>query len=667
MKIFLSFRFTESDRDFVRKVNHYLVQQRPHTTFFWDEARPEGLWPEQLGIELDTSEGFVLFLGSEVGKVQRQELAAYQERWKGDGRMAVVRLPGASSPAELLVLIAGRSKIEAQVGQELECARQVFHDLGLDADWQHPTGLPDGYVFAYEKDIIDAFVRGKGKMPKEYVQRGCTPDWSKVEHNPFLTHLYANPLGEDILGSYRSEDAQIVVDARVLRSCGPSCADLTLPEAGPRGTLRFHPSEETLNVGILVSGGIAPGINAVINGIVERHMAYRGTTERQGTGFKRDNPNYRVEFYSYEQGFSGLLRADQRQRRVLNPDEVSSEATRAGSLIPTARAKELVGDDPGPLKKIVQRLDQDGIHILYVIGGDGSMRAAHALSNLARQSGCPTSIVGIPKTMDNDILWVWQSFGFLSAVERARESIVQLHTEVESNPRLCVMQLFGSDSGFVVSHAVLGSGVVELALIPEMDFHMKEVSTYIMAQLRRNRAKGRAHAMVVMAETAIPEDVLDYVDDEKIKLNDEEKEAVRQFVKDNRRVRGETPDALRTAGLKVVSRVLKAEIQAMDGDRGYWSSFRVLTSEPRHLIRTMTPSVSDVIYARRLGVLAVDNALAGYTDFMVSQWLTEYVLVPLKLVVVGRKRLPLKGIFWRSTIAKTGQPANLSRKKVAGQ
>jgi 6-phosphofructokinase len=86
----------------------------------------------------------------------------------------------------------------------------------------------------------------------------------------------------------------------------------------------------------------------------------------------------------------------------------------------------------------------------------------------------------------------------------------------------------------------------------------------------------------------------------------------------------------------------------------YCSKFRVFTNEPRHLLRAIQPSVSDVIFGHRLGILAVDNAMAGYTDFMVSQWLTEYVLVPLELVVLGRKRVPQEGIFWKSVLAKTG-------------
>jgi hypothetical protein len=128
----------------------------------------------------------------------------------------------------------------------------------------------------------------------------------------------------------------------------------------------------------------------------------------------------------------------------------------------------------------------------------------------------------------------------------------------------------------------------------------------------------------------------------------------------DRRVYGQTPDKLRSGGLKIVASVLEHDIRTkIIPVREFWSSFRVFVNEPRHLIRAIPPSVSDVIFGQRLGMLAVDNAMAGYTDFMVSQWLTEYVLVPLELVVLGRKRVPQEGIFWKSVLNVTGQPPQM--------
>ena len=90
-----------------------------------------------------------------------------------------------------------------------------------------------------------------------------------------------------------------------------------------------------------------------------------------------------------------------------------------------------------------------------------------------------------------------------------------------------------------------------------------------------------------------------------------------------------------------------------------WPKLRVVCSEPRHLVRSLEPSTSDIITGQRLGLLAVDAAMAGYTDCMISQWLTEFALVPLELVVLGRKRIPPRGMFWKSVISKTGQARDL--------
>ncbi len=134
----------------------------------------------------------------------------------------------------------------------------------------------------------------------------------------------------------------------------------------------------------------------------------------------------------------------------------------------------------------------------------------------------------------------------------------------------------------------------------------------------------------------------------------------RSSVHHDRRVHGQTPDELRRGGVKIIVDVLQSDIRdAQLMPEPYWRDYRVFTSEPRHLIRAIPPSVSDVVFGHRLGTLAVDNAMAGYTDFMVSQWLTEYVLVPLALVVLGRKRVPQDGIFWKSVLGNTGQRAFL--------
>jgi 6-phosphofructokinase len=191
-----------------------------------------------------------------------------------------------------------------------------------------------------------------------------------------------------------------------------------------------------------------------------------------------------------------------------------------------------------------------------------------------------------------------------------------------------------------------------------------------------------------MAETSIPVDAVYYLDpenhplpktfshEEKIKaqhlidglrredaLTPKEKSAIVNYHgmrKRGRRLEGQTSDDLRRAGLKIVLYGLKVLLRS-DGVHGQvqWDKLRVVANEPRHLVRSINPSTSDIVMGQRLGTLAVDNAMAGCTDFMISQWLTGFVLVPLKLVVLGRKRVPQSGVFWRSVLAKTRQEGDL--------
>ncbi|MCX6238208.1 MAG: 6-phosphofructokinase [Bacteroidia bacterium] len=329
-----------------------------------------------------------------------------------------------------------------------------------------------------------------------------------------------------------------------------------------------------------------------------------------------------------------------------------------GSMIGTSRYEKLeIGDDSrmSELKEIIHSLKRQRINMLYIIGGEGSMKAAHALATIYEKKFPQNdhwrfNIVGIPKTMDNDILWVWQTFGFMSAVEKAREFIDYLAVETSSNPRVGIVQLFGSNSGFVVSHAVLASrtGVCDFALIPESPYKLSKLIPALKDALEK---KKKNYGLIIMSETAIPDDAVDYLkkyEDEICLTKLESKALDKYFNIDNRNIKGHIDDKLRDASFKIVKFSLEKEID-----------FRVLTNEPRHLIRAIPPSTIDIINASRLGTLAVDNAIAGYTDFMVSQWLTEYCLVPLDLVVLGRKRIPKDGIFWKSVIAKTGQPEKL--------
>jgi 6-phosphofructokinase 1 len=676
-KIFLSFHFDnkrpEQER-FIHRVSFYLKKQPGVVTYCYLGDESNRKWKAEVGKAIKDCDKLALFMGDTFGKMQTFEADDFVARHPEDlhKHAVVVKLSDSDVLPDKLfqyrprVLTVNQVRMSGGIDDEQAqwCAEAIAKAILKEHYWITDDGLPIGYPFEYEKGIIDEFIAGNGKLfTARRIEEGCPELWPEVvRRKPY----HPNPIKDEAIGKPRPDDANIIVDARSIyhhddraKTCLKDIR-LTFPEAGPRETLRYPVPEHggRLGVGILVSGGIAPGINAVISGIIERHHLYWDRV--------RNNPRrrYKLSILGFKGGFRGLRELRQDNEIPLDLRNVERIASESGSIIGTSRLEELLpSTDAGAqkerlnlLRNMVRALEFRGIDILYIIGGDGSMRAAHAIGKIAselkskKQLTKDISVVAVPKTMDNDILWVWQSFGFLSAVEKAKEFVRQLFTEVNSNPRLCVMQLFGSDSGFVVSHAALAGGGCDLVLIPEIEFNMKETSRYVTNKLR---GKGPGSGCVIlMAETAIPQDVDTLIEDSEIGLDDNEKKEIREFLLNNRRVHGQTPQDLRAAGLKIVSRVLQREIRKM---KGPWKDYRVFTNEPRHLIRAIAPSVQDVIFGKRLGTLAVDNAMAGYADFMISQWMTEFVLIPLSLVVLGRKRVPRDGIFWKSVVATTGQ------------
>ena len=684
--------------------------------FFYEESqRSDESFITTINRNLEKCEVMLVFVGGRLSQFQIDEVnAAYHISSRRGKALSFffVFLPGSQNdwPNQLQILssfpclrLKSNENDDVNVDEVEEFVVKMLENQRASTD-----GLPrNPQIFRYEKDIIDYFInrvitqgnRVVGYGGKKWLE-GCPDSWPQVVNVADEEGEAGNSnvvLEEDDVGKWRPHDAHVVAaalssyhsDNASSEVSKTSCLiqhGLFFPEAGPRRSIILPRAPGNgLRVAVLVSGGIAPGINAVIDGIVQRHYLYANPAKYADSERYHNTPSYSVTVQGIVNGFRAFedpRTAFSFEELVPNPNErshpsdlVTSEyANQGGSMIGTSRVDDLISGQNRQdlLESMVNRLLASHIDILYVIGGDGSMKAAHAIWSIVQRWNQPNkaklSVVAIPKTMDNDILWMWQSFGFMSAVERAREVIEHLSTEIKSNPRLCVVQLFGSDSGFVVSHAVLASqtGHCDAALIPEVDFSMQSLARY-MKQRMCERQELLPRGMVVMAETAVPIDSLEFLDDKDVDLSGEEKEAIREFEMlraQGRRIQGQTNDFLRSAGLKIVSRGLQkliplVHINTSDVFEPAWSKMRIVVNEPRHMLRAIPPSCTDIIMGQRLGTLAVDSAVAGYTDCMISQWLTEYVLVPLELVVLGRKRIPDSGIFWKSVRAKTGQPTNL--------
>ncbi|MBN1567184.1 MAG: 6-phosphofructokinase [Acidobacteria bacterium] len=710
MKAFLC--HASSDKQFALQVKRYLLPILGQVFCYEDSEANRENWFDRLQLELDEARVVVVFVGGDFTDWQKRELTAIAKRTKNPPKVMAIFIGSAKEKMQSFLdqhnlltfdlVIDDDDVAEPSDAAAAECARKIVRKLGLP--WRIDDDLPQPHMFSYEKHIIDFYKRKSRaerdsnldpRVPfdiQEKILDGCPSKWPEVQRWEDLLRGHEGKFRDIMLWRQKPYQSQLKGEKRPLGNKVVAAAlttyhglpdeclihqGLCFPEAGPRDELYFPPLSRNneLRVAVLVSGGIAPGINAVIDGIVQRHWLYART----------HNQSRELTIYGLRNGFRALdsihdsyvrLAADAEHNLPVPLLVTSDHASEGGSMLGTSRVDELIASDDrlNSFTRYVNNLRSHSIDILYVIGGDGSMKASHSLFSVARQNpGRPLSVIAVPKTMDNDILWVWQAFGFLSAVEKAREIIEQLHTEVISNPRLCVLQLFGSDSGFVVSHSVLASatGHCDVALIPEVDFSMVELAR-VMKRRMCQRMQRIPYGLIVMAETAIPTDGRKYVarEGEKpeidIGLSREEQDEIIKFDdlrREQKRIQGQTSDVLRAAGLKIVSRGLARLIPEVDradisGFEPDWEKMRVFTNEPRHLLRAISPSCSDIIIGQRLGMLAVDNAMAGFTDFMISQWLTEYVLVPLKLVVFGRKRIP-PGIFWMSVLAKTGQPENM--------
>lgn len=389
--------------------------------------------------------------------------------------------------------------------------------------------------------------------------------------------------------------------------------------AGPRPHLRIDPKK--CRAGIAAGGGIAPGIPVVMDGLVRRHQLTYGTPVGNILGFIG--------------GFRGLGRRGETNTIPLTCQETAKWIYEPGCQIGMSRYRE----DIDSMVKTLQDLCLD---IVYFIGGDGTLEAAHRVALAITQRQLPIAVVGIPKTIDNDVAWCWSTFGFGTAIDRAAIEIRALHANITTHSRIGIIILYGGHSGFLAANAGLASGVADLIVIPEEQPRLEKVVAYARQLVARRDGPLADNALIVMAEGVAWCD------------------GFRQPMLQELRQRGivganEEPasfddqpsDDVRTALVSVLTKAFQAEFQ---------NRHPVVILEPRSLISAVPPSAHDIIYCRRLAENAVDSALAGFTDCMSSFWNTEYVLVPLCLVADKRKQLPIHGAFWTTCRAATGQP-----------
>lgn len=610
-------------------------------------------------------------------------------------------------------VLYGNKTIDSYVNEIMTLVLKEFNIL-----------LPElPYFTSYEKDIILLYQRKfQDQLTAEDIklfESGVPPEWPDIQFNSkYISKEVMNPISKT---NHKDVEKNRVVAGALTEFFPTGCFNtnpqfcihrnnFSFPEAGLRKEIRniFDKScalDTRKKIGIVVSGGIAPGINAVIHAIVQRHWNYYFELhpKKKQLGKFNNLDTYFTSIMGFKNGFSGLKKwidlgnnigngakwdnkdnnslyeylfdtTDQQIKdqyiahHNLKTRVMSKHIDEPGSILPTSRAPQYANEANKSLliKEIIDGLERDNIRILYIIGGEGSMRFAHQLAIYALREQKDVSIVGIPKTMDNDILWVWKPFGFESAVIKASEVINQISWEIKSNPKLAIVQLFGSFSGFVASHAVLGSRAqnCDLVLIPELSFSIKKVCDLILTKLKIHR-----QSLVILSECAFPSDLIDYLNKPGIPISTDERKSLEIAnnlfqaggINSLRNKYGATKDydVWSSPLLKLFIHVLE-EYSVKPARNQVFSIGKTITNKPQHLVRSIPPSPIDIIHAERLGFLAVDSAMAGCTDFMISQWLTEYCLVPLALVTMGSKQIPIQGTFWKSVVAKTGQDKKMN-------
>jgi 6-phosphofructokinase 1 len=309
---------------------------------------------------------------------------------------------------------------------------------------------------------------------------------------------------------------------------------------------------------------------------------------------------------------------------VLNPSLVTDIHNDGGTILGSSRGSPTVTE-------IVDGLQRLGIDILFTIGGDGTMRGAEAIWDELRRRGLEIAVVGVPKTIDNDVPFVRRSFGFETAVERARESIDAAEVEAKGVPYgIGLVKLMGRHAGFITATAALASGNANFVLIPEVPFSLEgEDGLFALVE---GRLRERRHAVIVIAEGAGQELCTP--------------------------LQGAT-DASGNRKLADVGVVLRERLNAHFAPGPLDVTLKYI--DPSYLIRSSAPNATDQIFCDRMARNAVHAAMAGKTGMLIGYWHGQMTHLPMHALRGHQRRVTPEGDLWFSVLENTGQPGRIGQ------
>jgi 6-phosphofructokinase 1 len=368
--------------------------------------------------------------------------------------------------------------------------------------------------------------------------------------------------------------------------------------AGPRAKLFFD--GKNTRAGIVTCGGLCPGLNNVIRSLfLELHYGY-GVTKVLG----------------FRGGYSGLDPACGAKPIEITPEFVDCIHQQGGTVLGSSRG-------PVDISRAVDNLIARGVNILFTIGGDGTQKGANELYQEARKRGHALAVVGVPKTIDNDVTFVSRTFGFFSAVEEAKRVLDCAHTEARSVARgIGLVKLMGRNAGFVTAAAVVASQDVNFALIPEVPFKLDVFLTALKERLCTN-----SHAVIAVAEGA---------GQELLETDKSER------------------DASGNIKLQDIGLYLRHKIESYFKAEGKPVVLRYF--DPSYQVRSRPANCEDALLCDLYARHAVHAAMAGKTGVVIGFLHEKFIHVPIELLAAKIKRLDPATGWWHAVLAATGQP-----------
>ena len=374
----------------------------------------------------------------------------------------------------------------------------------------------------------------------------------------------------------------------------------TFELAGPRKNIYFDPSK--LRCALVTCGGLCPGLNDIIRSIVLELYHLYGVRHIHGIRY----------------GLEGFIPKYGHDVMDLKPADVTSILDMGGSILGSSRG-------PQDIDEIVDCLERMNIGILFMIGGDGTLKAALKIADTILARGLKISVVGIPKTIDNDIYLVSRSFGFDTAVEVSRAAIIGAHNEALGYPNgIGLIKLMGRNSGFIAATASLAQQDANFVLIPEVDFDLEGPKGLLTAL--ETRLASRGHAVIVVAEGA-----------------------GQKFFQTDAEERDESGNIR----LKDIGIFLKNTIAEHFRTKDIPISIKYI--DPSYMIRSLSANANDSVFCGFLGRNAVHAGMAGKTKLLIGRWNSHFVHVPMESSAGKRKQVSPNGELWSAVLSATGQ------------